>query len=338
MLIHQQNMVPIVDRSSIGEARRISSRLAERARMQGDELGRVPLIVTELATNLLLHTSGGEIIVRMLPAEMGPGIEIIALDRGPGIADIKRCMKDGYSTSGTRGCGLGAVQRLSTEFDIYSTPPAGTVVVSRIWNKECKPGGMAYSAISVPAPGETECGDAWDLQLEDDKFAAIVVDGLGHGPFAARAAAEALSIFGDGRFDTPVDYFEAAHSSLNTTRGAAIALAQVDLNQRRLKYVGVGNISGIIVSGGEARSQSLISHNGIVGTAIRKLQHFDYLWQGGDLLIMHSDGLGGRWKLTDYSGLVRADPAVIAAVLYRDAKRGRDDATVLVSRLKASCP
>jgi anti-sigma regulatory factor (Ser/Thr protein kinase) len=336
MLIHQHNMVPITDKSSIGESRRISSRMAERARMQGEELGRVPLIVTELATNLLLHTSGGELVVRMLPVEMGPGLEIIALDHGPGIADIKRCLKDGYSTSGTRGCGLGAVQRLSTEFEIYSTQPAGTVVVSRVRSKGFQPHKLEYSAISLPVSGETECGDAWDLQLVDHKFAAIVVDGLGHGPLAARAAAEALSVFRHGRFDTPTDYFGAAHSSLNTTRGAAIALAQVDLNQRRLQYAGVGNISGIIVSGGEAKSQSLISHNGIVGTAVRKLQQFDYLWQDGDLLIMHSDGLGVRWKLTDYSGLIRADPAVIAAVLYRDAKRGRDDATVLVSRLKAS--
>jgi anti-sigma regulatory factor (Ser/Thr protein kinase) len=203
MLIHQHNMVPITDKSSIGESRRISSRMAERARMQGEELGRVPLIVTELATNLLLHTSGGELVVRMLPVEMGPGLEIIVLDHGPGIADIKRCLKDGYSTSGTRGCGLGAVQRLSTEFEIYSTQPAGTVVVSRVRSKGFQPHKLEYSAVSLPGSGETECGDAWDLQLVDHKFAAIVVDGLGHGPLAARAAAEALSVFRHGRFDTP---------------------------------------------------------------------------------------------------------------------------------------
>ena len=94
--------------------------MAERARMRESELGRVPLIVTELATNLLLHATGGEIIIRMLPAEAAPGLEIVALDRGPGIADLQRCMADGYSGGGTRGCGLGAVRRLSTEFDIYS--------------------------------------------------------------------------------------------------------------------------------------------------------------------------------------------------------------------------
>ena len=107
----------------------MSSLMGERARMKGVELGRVPLIVTELATNLLLHATGGEIIIRMLPVEVAPGLEIIALDRGPGIADLHRCMMDGYSGGGTRGCGLGAVRRLSTEFDIYSTQPAGTVVM-----------------------------------------------------------------------------------------------------------------------------------------------------------------------------------------------------------------
>ena len=56
----------------------------------------------------------------------------------------------------------------------------------------------------------------------------IVVDGLGHGPLAAKAAAEGLAVFGEGRFDGPLAYFEAAHSSMNTTRGAAIAVAQVD--------------------------------------------------------------------------------------------------------------
>ena len=95
-------------------------------------MAAVPLIVTELATNLFLHATGGEIIIRMLPVEVGSGIEIIALDRGPGIADVRRCMADGYSGGGTRGCGLGAVRRLSTEFDIYSTQPAGTVVMSRV--------------------------------------------------------------------------------------------------------------------------------------------------------------------------------------------------------------
>jgi anti-sigma regulatory factor (Ser/Thr protein kinase) len=333
---HQHKSIAITDRSSIGEARRLSLLMGERARMNEHELGRVPLIVTELATNLFLHAIGGEIIVRMLPAEMGPGLEIIALDRGPGIANVRRCMADGYSGGGTRGCGLGAVQRLSAEFDIYSAPPAGTVVVSRVVRMDGKRRvETKFSAISVPAPGESECGDAWQLQLNNNTLSAIVVDGLGHGALAATAASTALTVFATCRFDTPIGYFEAAHSPMSTTRGAAIAFAQIDLSRCRLHYAGVGNIAGRIASPGTS-SRSLVSHNGIVGTAVRKLQQFDYQWQSGDLLIMHSDGLSDRWKLNDYPGLAQADTAVIAAILYRDAKRGRDDATILVARLQAN--
>lgn len=337
MTLSQQNSIAITDRSSIGEARRMSLQLAERARMKEVELGRVPLIVTELAANLLLHATRGEIIVRMLPAEWGPGVEIIALDRGPGIADLKRCMADGYSGGGTRGCGLGAVHRLSTEFDIYSAQPVGTVVMSRVRSRDSESHDEAeFSAIGVPAPGEIECGDAWQVRLVDNKLAAIVVDGLGHGPLAANASAQALAVFNDTGFDAPLGYFEAAHSALGATRGAAIAVAHVDLRQRTLRYAGIGNISGRIVGCGTGDERSLPSHNGIVGAAVRKVQQFDYQWENGDLLIMHSDGVSDRWKLNEYPGLAQADTGVIAAVLYRDAKRGRDDATILVARLKAS--
>ncbi|MGA2411541.1 MAG: SpoIIE family protein phosphatase [Candidatus Binataceae bacterium] len=335
MTEHPHKAIAITDRSSIGEARRESLLISERAGMKEHERGRSSLIVTELATNLFLHAAGGEIIIRMLPAEMGPGLEMIALDRGPGIADLQRCMADGYSGGGTRGCGLGAVQRLSTEFDIYSAQPGGTVVVSRVQRMDGKPQAPAqFSAISIPAPGESECGDGWNLQLNGNTMSVIVADGLGHGPLAACAATTALAVFETGQFDTPVGYFETAHAPMSTTRGAAIAVAQIDLNRGRLHYAGVGNIAGRIASPG-ADSQSLLSHNGIVGTPVRKLHQFDYQWQRGDLLIMHSDGLSDRWKLNDYPGLARADTAVIAAVLYRDARRGRDDATVLVARLQS---
>jgi anti-sigma regulatory factor (Ser/Thr protein kinase) len=337
MIAHQQLSVAITDRSSIGEARRLSSLMAERARMTGVELGRVPLIVTELATNLVLHAKGGEIIIRMLPAETGAGLEVIALDRGPGIADLQSCMVDGYSEGGTRGCGLGAVRRLSTEFDIYSTQPAGTVVMSRVRSLERKMGvEPEFSAVCVPAPNETECGDAWQVRLIDRALTVIVVDGLGHGPLAANAAAEALAVFDGDRFDSPAGYLEAAHSALTTTRGAAIGMALLDLDQHKLRYAGVGNIAGSLVGAGSDRGRALLSTNGIVGSGARRLQQFDYEWQDRDLLIMHSDGLNDRWKLSDYPGLIRADTGVIAAVLYRDAKRGRDDATVVVARLNAS--
>jgi len=335
MVVHQQRLIAITDRSSIGEARRISSHMAELAQIKETGRGRVSLIATELATNLLLHAEGGELLIRVLPAEAGPGIETIALDRGPGIANLHLSMADGVSGGGTRGCGLGAVRRLSTGIEIYSTQPAGTVVVSRVRNVESKTRAQPqFSAICVPTPGESECGDAWQLRLDSGRFSAVVADGLGHGPLAASASSHAMEAFAARLFDSPCGYLEAAHSALHASRGAAIAIAQVDLGLYKLSYAGVGNIVGSIVNS-SGKSRSLLSHNGIVGVEARKLQQFDYQWRDGDLLIMHSDGLSARWKLDDYPGLAQADTGVVAAILYRDARRGRDDATILVARLQA---
>ena len=184
--------------------------MGERARMKESDLARVPLIVTELATNLVQHATGGEIIIRMLPVEAAPGLEIVALDRGPGIADLRRCMTDGYSGGGTRGCGLGAVRRLSTGFDIYSMRPSGTVVISRVSSIDGEaPALSEFSAISIPAPNEIECGDAWQLRFVGHNLSVIVVDGLGHGPLAAKAAAEGLVVFGDGSFEGPARLFRS---------------------------------------------------------------------------------------------------------------------------------
>ena len=64
------------------------------------------------------------------------GVEILALDKGPGIRDLERSLRDGYSTAGGAGTGLGAISRLSSEFDVYSPPGKGTALLARIWPGE----------------------------------------------------------------------------------------------------------------------------------------------------------------------------------------------------------
>jgi hypothetical protein len=122
----------------------------------------------------------------------------------------------------------------------------------------------------------------------------------------------------------------ALHGALRSTRGAAVALAVVDLRSQTLRFVGVGNLAGYIFSGEESRS--LVSHNGTVGHSLHKVQEFGYPFPPGSLLVMHSDGLATRWQLNAYAGLVSHHPSLIAGVLYRDFNRGRDDVTVLAAR------
>ena len=331
--------IGINDRSAIGEARRASARIAEAAGLGESRRSDVQLIVTELATNLLLHAKGGEILIRLLPTGGAwMGIEILAVDRGPGIADVSRCLHDGYSKGGTRGCGLGAIRRLSDESDIYSTQPHGTVVLSRVLSpkRDASAKSQPFGVINIPISGEVESGDSWQSMQLQNGLAVIVVDGLGHGPLAATASEEAVKVFNSRPFDTPTGCLEAAHAAMHGTRGAAAAVAKVDFTRHTLDYAGVGNISGSIVDRSGAKSRSLISFEGIVGSKIRKLQQMEYPWTDGDLLIMHSDGLTDRWKLLSYPGLAQADVSIVAGVLYRDAKRGRDDATVFVARLMSN--
>jgi anti-sigma regulatory factor (Ser/Thr protein kinase) len=333
MTHNQQRVVPVTDRSSIGEARRVALQMAELVRLESGEMGRLPLIVTELATNLLIHARGGEILLRMIPAQFGREIEVLAIDHGPGIADLGKCLADGYSTIGTRGCGLGAVRRLSSAFDIYSTCPGGTVVLARIRSLDSPSQPVPrFAVINVPAPREIECGDSWFVRLDNRRVLAAVVDGLGHGPFAAVAAAAGVGALEASSFESPARHLEAAHLAMRSTRGAAMGIAGADLESHKLHYAGIGNVSSVLIDPGGS-SRSLVSRNGIVGAEGMKVQQFDYPWSDGDLLVMHSDGIDTHWRIIDYPGLIRADAAIIAAMLFRDHRRERDDATVLVARL-----
>jgi anti-sigma regulatory factor (Ser/Thr protein kinase) len=333
----QQFAIPLSDSTCIGEARRIAARAAQRAGLEDSDAGRVAIVATELATNVIRHAANGEMLICGLDDPVRKGVELIVIDRGPGMADVARCMADGYSSAGTRGQGLGAVHRLSTQMDVYSAPARGTAVYSRV---EAGERGAPtdepppWCAISVPAPGETECGDSWRIMRSETHISAVVADGLGHGPLAAKAAHEAIRVFEQRPFSAPEIYLEVAHKALHATRGAALACARADLRSRTLQYAGVGNICASLVGRDAQSNRSLTSHNGTAGLQVSKLQQFQYQWLEGDLLLMHSDGLTTRWKLADYPGLSRRAPALIAAILYRDFKRGRDDTTVLVARLK----
>jgi anti-sigma regulatory factor (Ser/Thr protein kinase) len=331
-----QYSIALSDPSHVGESRRTATRAAKQAGLGEADSGKVSIIATELATNILHYAKAGEMMVRAWISPTHKAVDIIALDRGPGMSDLQRCLGDGYSTGGSLGQGLGAARRLSTDFDIYSMPERGTAVYCRV----AEDGGKVaqsrklfeWAAISTPAPGETECGDGWRVAQRGSLAAAAVADGLGHGPLAAVAANEAMRVFDQEPFAAPGAYLETAHQALHSTRGAALAIARVDLERRVLVYAGIGNISGNIISG-DAENRTLPSHNGTIGVQIRKVQEFEFQLTDNQLLLMHSDGLQGRWNLAEYPGLSRRSVALIAAVLYRDFKRGRDDTTVLAMRL-----
>jgi serine phosphatase RsbU (regulator of sigma subunit) len=162
----------------------------------------------------------------------------------------------------------------------------------------------------------------------------LMADGLGHGPLAARAADEAVRVFRESGHLRPAEILEAAHGTLRATRGASVAIAEITYVDKIVRYAGIGNIAGAVLSATGRRS--LVSSNGTLGHELHQLREFSYSWPEDGLLILHSDGLHSRWQLETYPGLIGRHVSLIAGVLYRDFVRGSDDVTVLAARVVES--
>jgi anti-sigma regulatory factor (Ser/Thr protein kinase) len=331
-----QSRVAVSDESGIGECRRSAKRLADGYRFDEVSVGRISIMATELATNIVRHAGRGEMLMQVLDDGMIPELELLAIDHGPGMQDVDACMRDGYSTGGTAGQGLGAVSRLSSTFDVFSAAGQGTVVLSRTHRKgdaarDCanRQTSLELGAICVAVAGEIECGDTWCVADDGSLSSLMVADGLGHGAFAAVASQAAAAAFTASPFAGPSVSMQNFHRALSGTRGAAAACALLQLAALKVDYAGVGNISGSIVTRDSARG--MVSHNGTLGLQLLRAQQFEYEWPLGSRVVMHSDGLSARWSISAYPGLHLRHSAVIAGVLYRDFARRRDDVTVLVA-------
>lgn len=325
-----QQRFPIASLSDVGHVRRHVVHLFSM--FQHDEVlrGRAALVATELANNLVRHAGQGELLVQILSKPV-PTLEVISIDRGRGMRDVNECLRDGFSSGGTPGTGLGAVRRFSTEFDIYSQPERGTVVLSRLpmTTESATRSSWLLGTVTVAAPGERVIGDSWRVIMHERGVRVLVADGLGHGPLASKAAETACTVFEADAFQSIGAFFAQAHQALRPTRGAAAAVATINVESNSLNFAGVGNIAALI-NALDGTNRSLMSQNGTLGAEMRTISELRFDFREGDRLILHSDGLTSRWSLSAYPGLMRAHPAIIAAILYRDNLRGRDDATVVV--------
>jgi serine/threonine protein phosphatase PrpC len=186
----------------------------------------------------------------------------------------------------------------------------------------------------VPIAGEVESGDGWSHVRDSHRVRLLVADGLGHGPAAAIAAREAVQTFDALPEARPAESVERMHMALRATRGASVAVAELDEERGLVHFCGVGNISCTVILGNESRH--LVSHNGTAGHEVRRIQEFEAEWATGSLIILASDGLSTRWDLDAYPGIIRHHPAVVAGVLFRDFRRDRDDVTVVAGRKGAA--
>lgn len=321
----------IDDRPADGRARRAATGLAERLGFSSSRVAEVGIVAAELTANVARHAGGGLIGLRRLAGGATAGIDLFAIDAGPGIADLPTVSLDGCSTAGTLGIGLGAIERLSTVAEIYSAPGRGTVVHAVLWPGDRMPDITSASGLARPMTNEEVCGDAYVVIDEPRRRLLVLADGLGHGPLAAVASRAAVQVALDREGGTPLEVLlQEMHARLRQTRGAAVAVAELDWVDRVVRFAGVGNVSGWVVT--DRGRQGMPSKPGIVGgQALRPLRPLELPLGPELLVVLHSDGLSEKWDLLGYPGLRGRSPALLAAVLLRDAGVHHDDASVLVS-------
>jgi anti-sigma regulatory factor (Ser/Thr protein kinase) len=325
-------LLEIADSSWVGESRRIAARIAEREGMPAGRAADAAVVVSELATNLLKHAQKGLLQIAPLSARGQPaGVEILAIDRGPGIANLPASFLDGHSTAGTAGGGLGAIRRLSSDFDVYSQPGKGTVIVSQIFSEKIAvPPSFRVGVTARPLAGEPVSGDAWAIRVGETAALLMIADGLGHGVLAAEASTAATLAFQSSGEQSPERLVELMHRALRGTRGAAVAVARVDFEDSCVRFAGLGNVAGAVATAGKWRA--MVSHNGTAGHEARRVREFLYPWNPESVIVMHSDGLSTNWNLAAFPGLTLRHPSAISGVLYREAARDRDDACVIVGK------
>lgn len=340
--------VPVHDSTRVRDVRVAAGSAARKAGLGEHRVAAAELVATELATNLLKHAGGGRILLDLVdppvPAygdERIAMVQIMAVDHGPGMPDTVAALRDGYSTTASLGAGLGTCLRTADDFGLHSTPGRGTVVMARIAPPPNRgttgprpvPLPVRAGGINTPLAGAEFSGDAWACVRTADRVTLMLADGLGHGPLAARASSAAVETVRSAPHLPPADLLRRLHGALRDTRGAAVAVAQLDVTDGQLHFAGVGNVGARLRRGDSW--QGLVSRPGIVGAHLpTHLPQQQQTWTDDCLLVLHSDGLPSRWSPGPAAHDPSPDPAVIAASIVRDASSParpvRDDTAVVV--------
>ena len=303
----------------------------------------IATVLSELGRNILKYGGGrGHLLVSWIEDEADSAVEIQAIDRGPGIGDVKAALRDHFSTGGTLGLGLPGAARIMDTLEIESQPGQGTVVTARKWTKSHgKPGqNGAFGRVEVgtyvrPCIGETLSGDAAFMQPANDGVFIVVIDALGHGPHAHQVASRLNRIVSEWLKRTDAPRPEGAlsvlHEAARGTRGAVAAVAWLDAQTLQGSVAGVGNIRCRLV-GSVARS--IVFAEGVLGARMRSPMSTPLSLQAADVLLLFSDGVKNRWNALEYPSL-GLDPSATAALnIVRRFGKGTDDASCAVMRCK----
>lgn len=326
----------IEDRSYVSFVKREIHNLTAAEGFGSQKIGEIDIVVSEATSNLIKFTEGGELLYRIGSDDKGIYFEMYCIDNGQGIRNLAKMMQDGQTSVNTLGQGLGSIERLSSVSAFYSLPNWGTVIYSKIYNEHVniinlrKP--LECGVVQVCCPGEKVCGDGYAVKKVPDGVMFFMGDGLGHGPNAHEAIQEAIKAFNECGEKSPSEILRYIHQKTKKTRGLVATVAYLNYNTQKWLLCGIGNISTSIHTGLAVKNYT--PYNGILGHNIpRTLNDSVQQLEKYQMIIMHSDGLRTRWHLTDLPGILKHDPNVLAAALYKDNARYNDDMTVMAVKI-----
>jgi anti-sigma regulatory factor (Ser/Thr protein kinase) len=324
------------DRSYFSLIKKDIHKIAEDAGFISARLNEINIILAELTSNLQKYSTGGaEILTTISGTDENSFLEIICMDNGPGIANLSKVLEDGYSSSSTIGHGLGSIKRLSDEFDIFSLQGWGTILLVRVYktkNRIAQKSKIKFGALVVPKQGEKVSGDGSYIIYNKKGFKVLVADGLGHGPDAAFAVQHAIHAFRICTESSAVENIRFINSSIKKTRGVVANVFIYDAMKKKWNICGVGNISTKLIGG--ILQKNYIPYNGIIGHNIPNSLN-DVILDKDDYsqFIACSDGIRSRWDVVKFPTILKKDPVIIAAAIYKEYARQNDDMSVITCKI-----
>lgn len=295
----------------------------------------IDIVISEMCTNLINHVGSGELLYRFSIENKVGVLEVICIDNGKGMSDLKHSSIDGVSSKKTLGQGIGAIKRLSNFSQIYSLPNWGTIYYSRFYKslEFIEPAEKEMvRCLNVAKPGEKVSGDGAAYRRVKNKLLLFTGDGLGHGINAKEASDKAINIFNESVNADSSELIREIDKGVKKTRGLVATVAILDLTLKQWEYCGVGNIYTRLQRGLDYKNY--IAHNGVIGLNIpTRLVNSVAAMERFQLFIMCSDGITTRWDLMNYPAILKYDPMIIAAAIYKDHARKNDDMTVFITKI-----
>jgi len=322
----------VIDDASLTLVRDSIRQAAAGAGVANELAERAALVASELGRNHLRHARAGRIAVRSITRGEHRGLELVAVDRGPGVLDMAAAIDALPRAVGTLGVGIGSVRRLSSEVDFDVRVGEGTHVRARFFDREA-PRRREVGIYGRPHEDEKVSGDHARVHRADDALVLAVCDGLGHGPMARDASMAAMHVFDQHHDESPSDILEACHRSLGDTRGVVMSVCRVCEDAGTVEISSVGNIDVQVAAVRQVRrfggSSAVVGERG--RTAMRVRTDRAPFGQS-ELVVLTTDGISSKLSIEHDLELFRSHPIVVAQRIMERFARQNDDALVLVAR------